>query len=488
MNVKEQQEHPLDDLDVEIISLDQPAIASNHHNNPLAPPKSRSTQRRPNRILRLAIVVCAVLLTLQVIPNSLPTLQSMIQQAVFHFIPSPSIALPQGYGSFYMDIDTPWAKVFGDGQQIHLPRTGIDEPLTFGRGRHLISWRATPFQPQSCLLSIPFASDDSCTFAIDNIVHKSSAYQIILLHESLNSLPFEQRTALKAAIQTEFGKLFTSETVLPGEQYAGESGLVLASQPLLASLHFQLDTDSNWVCFANMQTHYGLLCGIDRHDCRQLCSTPWQYRQQQTAASVASGWFALAMTRSSWDYTTEHGRIVARDQPVGPGGSQLGQQLLLLRIAWDSSWHVKVLLGPDLGPPIYTFTKSRGIMGKYQRLFIGAVQVADDPACIDARQFVISGLAAEPQVSESTHTMVRLVSASNPAIGCLVIATATDKISGPDLAAAYYLVRFGSLLTANSEAHLLRPGIPRADAYELSLVHQLATLPGQAFTDADGGN
>ena len=490
MNVKEEQEYPLDDFEVEIISLDQPGIAGDHNDIPFAPlpPKIRSTRRQPNRSLRLAIAASAVLLTFQVIPNSFSTLQSMIQQAVFHFIPPPSPALPQGYGSFYMDKDTPWAKVFVDGQQIQLPRTGIDEPLTFGRGHHLISWRADPFQSQSCLLSIPFASDDTCTFALDNVVHKSSAYQIILLHESLNSLPLEQRTALKAAIQAELGKLLTSETVQPGEQYAGESGLVLARQPLLASLHFQLDTNSNWVCFANIQTHSGLLCGIDRHDCRQLCSTPWQYRQQQTAPSVASGWFTLAMTRSSWDYATEQGRIVARAQLLGPGGPGPDQQLLLLRIAWDSSWHVKVLFGPDLGPPIYTYTKSRGIIGKYQRLYPGAVQVADDPACIDARQFVTSGLAAAPQVSDSTQAIVRLVSASNPAIGCLVIATATDKTARPDLATAYYFVRFGSLLAANTAAHLLRPGIPRADAYELSLVHQLAALPGQAFTDAVGGN
>src|SRR2546430_14642132 len=74
------------------------------------------------------------------------------------------------------------------------PYTTLFRSLKLGRGHHLISWLAAPFQPQSCLLSIPFASDDTCRFAFDTVVHKSSLYQVILLHESLNTLPLEQRS------------------------------------------------------------------------------------------------------------------------------------------------------------------------------------------------------------------------------------------------------------------------------------------------------
>ena len=484
-------EHPPDDFEVEIISLDQLSISGERNYIPFVPlpPKIRSTRRQLNRLWLLAIVTSSVLLTFLVIPNGFSTAQSITQQVVHKLMPTPAPALPPGYDSFYIDKDIPWAKVFVDGHQMHLPRIGVDEPLKLGRGHHLISWRADPFLPQSCLLSIPFAIDDTCRFAFDHVVHRSSAYQIILLHESLNTLPPQQGTGLVSAIQAQLGKLFTSETVQPGEQYAGESGPVTARQRLRATLHFQLDTNSNWVCFANMQTHSGLLCGIDRQDCRQLCSAPWKFRLQETAASVASGWFTLAMARSSWDYATENGRIVARNQPVSLLGPAPGQQLLLLRIAWDHGWHVNVLLGPDLGPPMYTNTKSKGVNGKYERFLTGSVQVADDPACNVARLFVIRGLAVGPQVGESTLAMVRLVSSSNPAIGCLVIVTATDetgKTSAAILPPAYYIVRFGLLLTANTVAYLLRPGVPRANAYELSLVKQLATLPGQAYTDVVG--
>ena len=491
VNETEEHEHLWDDSEVEIISLDQLSITGERNNTPSVPlpPKMRSARRQLNRLWLLAIVASSVLLTFQVIPNSFSTVQSMTQQVELKLMPTPTPALPPGYDSFYIDKDIPWAKVFVDGHQMHLPRIGVDEPLKLGRGHHLISWRADPFLPQSCLLSIPFAIDDTCRFAFDHAIHRSSAYQIILLHESLNTLPPEQRTGLVSAIQAELGKLFTSETVQPGEQYAGESGPVTARQRLRATLHFQLDTNSNWVCFANMQTHSGLLCGIDRQDCRQLCSAPWKFRLQESAASVGSGWFTLAMTRSSWDYATENGRIVARNQPISLVGPALGEQLLLVRIAWDSAWHVKLLLGPDLGPPIYTNTKSKGVYGRYARFLTDTVQVADDPACNVARLFVIIGLAVGPQAGESTLTMVRLVSSSNPAIGCLVVVAATDMIGKTPAAIlppAYYIVRFGLLLTANTVAYLIRPGVPRANAYELSLVKQLATLPGQAFTDVVG--
>jgi hypothetical protein len=489
MSEIEEQEQLPNDFEVEITNLDRQSIIGERKGIPFIPwpKKIRSTRHQPKKLLLYAIVACTVLLTFLVIPSGFSIVQSTTQQAAQNLVVTSAPALPPGYDSFYIDKDVPWVRVFVDGHQIELPRMGIDKPLKIGRGHHLISWYADPFQQQSCLLSIPFTIDDSCRFAFNLVVYKSSRYQVILLRESLNTLHPEQRTALVSAIQAELEKLSTSETVQPGEQYAGESGPVTARQPLRAMLNFQLDTNSNWVCFANTQTRDGLLCGIDKQDCRQLCSAPWQFKQQEAASSVASGWLTLVMTRSSWNYATEDGRIVAGDQPISLVGPGQSRQLLLLRITWKNAWYVKVLPGPDLGPPMYTNTKSRAAYGRNERLIPDTVQVADDPACNVARPFVVGGLAAWSQVRESIHAIVRLVSSSDPAIGCLVKITATHTTNttpAPDFQAAYYLVRFGILLTANPVAYFLLPQVPRADAYELSLVQQLATLPGQVFTDA----
>jgi hypothetical protein len=488
----EEHEHPTDDFEIEISSLDKPGMIDDFNDIHLVPlwSKVRSTRHLLDKSMLLAIVASSMLLAYLVIPHSFSIVQGLTRPKGLARVTNPTPALPPGYDSFYIDKDVPWARVFVDEHQIQLPRMGIDEPLKLGRGHHLISWSADPFQLQSCLLAIPFAVDDTCPIAFNQVVYKGLTYQVILLRESLGTLPVEQRTALVNAIQAQLGKLSTSAMVQPGEQYAGESGPVTAQQLLQATLKFQLDTNSNWVCFANTQTHSGLLCGIDKQDCRQLCSTPWQFRQQESASSAASGWLTLAMTRSSWDYTTKDGRIVAHDQPIGPLGPGQDQQLLLLRLTWDSSWHVKVLLGPGLGPPMYTNTKFRAIFGRNKLSIPDTVQVADDPACSVARPFVVGGQAVGPQARGSTHAIVRLVSSSNPALGCLVEVTATgetDTTPASNLRTAYYLVHFGLLLTANPSAYLLRPGVPRVDAYELRLVQQLATLPGQAFNDAVGG-
>ena len=140
-------EHPPDDFEVEIISLDQMSISGERNYIPFVPlpPKIRSTRRQLNRLWLLAIVTSSVLLTFLVIPNGFSTAQSITQQVVHKLMPTPAPALPPGYDSFYIDKDIPWAKVFVDGHQIHLPRIGVDEPLKLGRGHHRISWRADPF-------------------------------------------------------------------------------------------------------------------------------------------------------------------------------------------------------------------------------------------------------------------------------------------------------------------------------------------------------
>lgn len=493
MSEIEEWEQLPDNLEVEITNLDRQSISVERKGMPFIPwpKKIRSTRYQSKKILLIAVVACTMLLTFLVIPSGVSIVQSTTRQATQNLMVTPAPALPPGYDSFYIDKDVPWVKVFVDGHQIQLPLIGIDEPIKIARGHHVISWQADPFQKQSCLLSIPFAIDDFCQFAFNQVIYKSSTYQVILLRESVNTVSPGQRNALVSTIQAELGRLSTSETVQPGEQYISENGPVTAQKLLRATLKIQLDISSNWVCFANMQTRSGLLCGIDKQDCRQLCSTPWQFRQQEDASSDASGWLTLAMTRSSWDYATEDGHIVARDQPIGPLGPGQGQQLLLIRITWDSAWHVKVLLGQSLGPPMYTNTKFRAPFGRNKLSIPDTVQVADDPACNVARPFVVGGLAVGPQVGDSMQAIVHLISSSTPGMGCLVEVTAPAKTNTTPAAIpqpAYYFVRFGLLLTANPVAYFLRPEIPRADAYELRLVRKLAMMPGQIFADAVGGS
>jgi hypothetical protein len=77
-------EHPPDDSEVEIISLDQPSMTGERNYIPFVPlpQKIRSARRQLNRLWLLAIVTSSVLLTFLVIPDSFSTAQSMSQQVV----------------------------------------------------------------------------------------------------------------------------------------------------------------------------------------------------------------------------------------------------------------------------------------------------------------------------------------------------------------------------------------------------------------------
>jgi hypothetical protein len=177
------------------------------------------------------------------------------------------------------------------------------------------------------------------------------------------------------------------------------------------------------------------------------------------AAPAAQDWLAFAVMHSSWDYATLDGQSIASDQPVDSGRAQVVAQPVLLRIGWDgAAWHVQPLFGPEQGAPIIT----------------GLTQIADDPACWPAEDFFSGQVFGVFQY--------RFVSGSNPAAGCLVAGTLDFASAGatppPPAPVAYWLMRFGILLSVNAQAQNLFPNAPLANDYEQQLAQQLAALPG----------
>src|SRR5437588_1181656 len=200
MNNQEPQQ-PIDDFEAEIMPLDQPdtAISPLHPHRFLAPLFSPHW-RTP--ALRLSVVLSLVLLVLLTLPGSLQTLRNTTWGALSSLIPTPAPTLPPGYDNFYLDVSVPWTKVFLDGRLVRLPRN-IDAPLKLARGRHHIEWHAEPFQPQSCVVSIPFSLSDTCHFANSDKLgqqFQDSFAQIILLHNALTTLSTNQQAALIDAV------------------------------------------------------------------------------------------------------------------------------------------------------------------------------------------------------------------------------------------------------------------------------------------------
>jgi hypothetical protein len=445
-----------DDLEEKIIPLPptgdaQPSFLLRGFRKPHISP------RQYRLSLRLSLVLSIILLLLLVLSSSFQLLRNATFGVLGRVMPTPTPTLFGEENTFYMDVSVPWTKVFLDGHLIHLPRNN-ETPLKLARGRYLIEWRAEPFQNQSCVMSVPFALTGTCLFAADEpgFGLQDPAAEMILLHDSLTSLPADLRASLIGAVQKAFAEVPASQPVQPGELYVGPGGYATATQQLKATLQFQFNAQ------ATGDQPY-LIAG---EVCQQLCIVPWRYLppQEMVSSPSAHEWLALAFVTLSWEFATQAGHVIAHDQPIDIAGAANSAYPALLRITWNGSgWDVKPLIGPDQIAPIVVTTG----LPHDPSTPPDQAQLQVNPSCMAARDLI--GIAP-------AHFQMRFVSGPNVAAGCLAIVTggATNTASSPG--SAYFLEHFGVLLAVNDAARKLEPQAPLADAYERGLAQQLATF------------
>ncbi|SRR5579883_303523 len=449
-------EAPFEDFEVEISDVSPEGSAGGRATIRLS---SQTRLSRKARAWRIGMVASAFLLLLVVIVASVPGLRGQVVGLVTRFIPTPTATLTPSADRFYFTAAVPWAAVALDGQAIHLPRIGVDPPLQLGRGRHTLAWRADPFTPQQCVLDVPPTSASSCTI-IERVRQGKSGplASVVALSESLTTLPISQAQLLTQTIQAALTGF--SDIVQPGETYLSDVPKAApVTQPLRATLTMQVETGAATQQSCSLSLFFDLPCVIEGQNCITLCPVPWQDRQTAAAAPAAGDWLAFAVMHSSWDYATLDGQSIASNQPVDSGRAPVVAQPVLLRIGWDgAAWHVQPLFGPEQGAPIIT----------------GFTQIADDPACWPAEDFFAGQVFGVFQY--------RFVSGPNPAVGCLVAGLTSPTPAGAtpsaDAPVAYWLMRFGILLSVNAQAQRLFPNSPRANDYEQQLAQQLAALPG----------
>jgi hypothetical protein len=232
---------------------------------------------------------------------------------------------------------------------------------------------------------------------------------------------------------------------------------------LLATLHFQLDTDqeSSMACAVNGQNS-GQSCFVLGQDCHLFCTNP----AGSTAPSSSSAleWDVLAVAFPVWNYTTLDGHSIARNQPDAFGGAIGYEFLVPLRIIWDgTAWHVTALL------------------------YSAGTQTFGDPVCGSAEVEVSIDPSLSRVLLDNAAVAWNYASGSSYAAGCIAIAVPNTHQTGTPVlspssphVAAYCLQRFGLLLAANDVAHYLWPQMPVADAYEQSLAIRIAKAAGIA--------
>lgn len=467
---KENGTSPLDDSEVEIVSLDAPA--DRRHPTLLKP---RLTTRQRKLSLRLTAVL--FILVFCIVIFSASDIRNLIAGTLFR--PTP-VVVPKNV-LFYLQGDPTWGQFTIDGRSLaRLPIIGRDQPLSMPPGTHRITWQAEPFAAQTCVLTVI----NTLTFSSPCIEQQSmqamnlgvlpnlslpakASVRAFSFFASMRDLSTEQHALLVQQLQDFVATYRASEPVSPGEVYAvsaqssaADSTLckpvmrfalcyAQAKQPLVAHLSVQVDTSTS----ANDPCIVSQLCFSNQQDCRQLCDPFY-------GVQTLSGWGVEAIVSPTWSYTTPAGQVIAHDQPDSAIRGASGYQNLLLNIRQDASgWHIVPLtsmLGGGANDPFC------------------AQAMGDTSVLLDA-----IGTGIQPDYEQQWAD-----SRAHLAAGCLVVSKQfpTARNSSPTPTSvlpppAYFLQRFGVVLSANEAAHNLLPDLPVADNYERSLVQTLlATL------------
>lgn len=426
-------------------------------------PRFSLRQRRRQLIATVSFVA---LLLIILLGSYTPTRQTLVR--TFSIPVTPTATLAPGVDRFYIGGEPPWGKLYVDGKLItRLPDPIRNEPpLRLARGRHTLTWIAAPFPPRTCTITVPPSYRvDSCdlnSFIQANTLNSAWLFSFPV---SLLDLSGSVQRSLIQAVQETLDANAPSETVRPGEVYATNSAqhpLMVAKEPLIATLHYQLDvtgipvgTCSSVFIIDNQE------CSYETQDCHFFC-TATQLFSMETPASiepVSQGWNVLGVVSYRWDYKTQKGIPVAVNQPDQLPGVTPQNHLVPLSVTWDGvRWHVVSDLSLlDSG------------------IFSGDLAAQVEPACASAISNVTGDRSLDRVLPSYYSTHWTYTTSGQPAVGCLGIVTLEGGMTPtPQQTPAYCLHRFGVFVAANKVAHSYWPSMPVADAYEQQLAQQLA--------------
>jgi hypothetical protein len=400
-----------------------------------SPVESRLTPRQ--RLTRFSVTTCALLLAGVVIWSA-----ARGSHGVAGLVPSPTVTAGPDTSQVYLLPNPPGVVVSLDGHPLaSLPAPGDPHPLQLSRGPHSLVWvsKLLPFRQVECRVSVPHSELDTCPLVAPQSVARSvSSPQapIIGLHASLSMLgPYA--SGLQGAIVQALGASQSSAVVQPGERYYNGQGPVVASQPLRATLAYQLLTDSGYPepCILGDPA---IPCRFPGQDCNQICTIA---AAPASLAVAPNEWLAAAQVHANWTYTTLDGH------PVGTSaenvGERFGVQLAVLRITWDGAqWHVTPVFG-----------------------HVPGLDVADDAVCDPARTWIGNSTWSFMLVGPPPGEQSYFASDTNPTDGCVVVL----EHGGP----VVFLERFGLLLMVTDAAANPQDNLPIADASERALASRL---------------
>ncbi len=425
--------------------------------------------RPPRSKARLAFTIILLLVLVVLIIGIFTPVHDVVINHFLATAPTPTATLIAGDDLINISA-TPTGTVSIDGHTIKSSNpdgsAGLyytAKPIRLSRGQHKIVWQAPPFQPLTCIISVPPLSNEPCNYESTSSDPNAPGERDISFSATLADLPPSQQAALKQAVQDALNHIQATDTIQPGEQYASPSGstpvaspfgqilVQTATQTLNATLNLHLDTNpaSQNTC----QSGYGDNCTVNGQDCHLFCPNP--FYGGPPAKGVQLAWDISGLFYATWTYTTQSGKVVAQNQPdvtASPGNQD---HSINLRVTWDGTqWHAS----PDVPPESVS-------------------QFDVPPVCASVSNQITSTVQYGATKSGTNVTWGYAVG-TNEAQGCLAIVVPSPGTPATPIVfkqpAAYFLYRFGVLLAVNSLAHSEFPNFPMADANEQAIAQSIA--------------
>jgi hypothetical protein len=393
-----------------------------------APPR-RPAVRLPSKRLRAYAAVALLLLVGAAMLWSVPATRQRFGLAVQGSTPTATAQFPVNAGAFYIVRGVPWGTLTVDGRPLDPPSNGT--PTTLPKGRHTLEYRAAPFPPVRCRVTVPSAGDDTCPEMSPRtgFGQDMGAARMIDLGLTPARLPPDQYARLVQAVAGSLQGATQPTVVAPGDHYLGPQGTAaIASQHLQATLTFTLNTDpTRW--FPSDDSG---------RPCVSLCDN---------LGGPGGMWLFNADVVARWRFTGADGSVV-------PTADNEVDTQLPTAAAWTSKG----------------WTINAQPLSGYSQFCRDAFNAAFNGIALTNGATTYESSAQAPNLANGCADVVRPsggVPATSP------VATATPL--PPD--AALFIYRLGVVLAGSPAAHAARPQLPLATTYERALALQWLQNP-----------
>lgn len=426
----------MDDPNFEVTELTQPPA----HYQARLPTILRQRLTVRERIARVAAIVCLLIVALAPFLAVTPAASRTFAAWVGLPTPPRPTPPPPGVGMFLLANTVPWGDLEIDahsaahlGIALQWPYAGNQIPtFSLAPGTHELVYRAEPFAPLRCRVSVPTALTDTCPLLpldSNSPLFPPANSRVLDVRALPEFLPPTAFTALANAVEQQLEAWSGTSQLSPGDHYLAADGQVaVAKYSAHATLRYQINQDAR----EQAPTFNG--------GCVSLCSLSVARTQLD-----ADDWRLLANVVASWRYTQTNGQVIGA--PAAPVNSD-AHALIPVTVRWHGRWSVDE-------PP--------------------AEMLVDAPPCQVAhnmlgRLFSNGGPpVAMANSSWGTYT------APPAAAGCLIVFGRAMSPTGQPIGETIQtLYRFGVLLAVNLGAMQAFAQLSSAAPSERALARQLA--------------